>query len=128
MTQFWGREAGHRETYETDAPWVTWTWLSTDRETRFTGRMRVRLTCCICGETEIIRLRIPRFGPVPTPVGGVHPARHQAKDRHAHPGLRDPADWKLPLRNWAAWPQGVPLGLFQRLAETAVIEANEQPE
>lgn len=95
----WSSESTRRETYETDAPWVTWTWLSTDRETRVTGRMRMLLTCCVCGTREVIRVRIPRWGPVPTPAGGVHPARVEAKERHAHPDRGAPMSWALPLRN-----------------------------
>jgi hypothetical protein len=88
-----------RQTYETDAPWITWDWLSTDRETRITGRMRMRMTCCVCGKREIVRPRIPRWGPVPTPPGGVHPERIKAKERHAHPDRGHPMSWALPLRN-----------------------------
>ena len=98
-TRSWSTETTCRQTYETDAPWVTWTWLSTDRETRFTGRMRMKLTCCVCGKREIIRPRIPRFGPVPVPAGGVHPERLAAKERHAHPDRGHPMSWVLPMRN-----------------------------
>jgi len=89
----------HRETYETDAPWVTWQWLSTDRETRVTGRMRLRLICCVCGQREIVKVKIRRFGKVPEPPDGVHPARKAAKIRHAHPDRGHPMSWALPLRN-----------------------------
>lgn len=106
---------------------MTWTWLSTDRETRITGRMRMMLTCCICGRREIVRPRIPRWGPVPAPEGGVHPERIKAKERHAHPDRRDPRDWVLPLRNMAGWPGGVPLSVFENIARTAQMEADEEP-
>lgn len=96
---YWSTDSTRRETYETDAPWVTWTWLSTDRETRITGRMRMRMTCCVCGKREIIRPRIARFGPVAAPPGGVHPERLAAKERHAHPDRGHPMSWALPLRN-----------------------------
>lgn len=81
------------------------------------------LTCCICGEKETVRIRIPRWGPVPEPEGGVHPERHRAIERHAHSGQRNPRDWALPLRNVAAWPGGLPLDVFTSIAETAVMEA-----
>lgn len=122
-TAYWSTDSTKRQTYETDAPWITWTRQSTDRETRFTGRMRMRLTCCICGKNETIRPRIPRFGPVPEPVGGVHSERLRAKQRHAHPGQRNPADWALPFRNPAAFGGGIPVDMFQRIAETARMEA-----
>jgi hypothetical protein len=111
-THSWSTDSTLRETYETDAPWVTWTWLSTDRETRFTGRMRMRLTCCVCGKREVIRPRIPRFGPVPEPPGGVHPERVAAKERHAHPDRGHPMSWALPLRNPLGQSGGLNLDLM----------------
>lgn len=108
-----------RETYETDAPWVTWTWLSTDRETRFTGRMRMLLT------RETIRVRIPRFGRVPEPEGGIHPARHEAKERHAHPDRGHPMSWALPLRNIAAHEGGMNLDLLGLRLEADVNETHD---
>lgn len=121
----WHTESTRRQTYETTFPWITWTWLSTDRETRVTGRMRMRLTCCICGHREIIRIPIPRWGPVPEPEGGVHPERHRAIERHSHPGQHNPRDWALPLRNVAAWSGGVPLDVFENVARSAAMEAAE---
>jgi hypothetical protein len=122
----WGPHADRRETYETTAPWVTWTWLSVDRETRITGRSRMLLTCCICGKKEIVRIRIPRFGPVPEPPNGIHPERLRAIERHAHPSQRNPSDWALPLRNAGAWPGGVPFSLFENVARTAQMEVEEE--
>lgn len=116
MSTSWSTESTRRETYETDAPWVTWTWLSTDRETRITGRSRMKLICCVCGKREIVRIRIPRWGPVPIPAGGVHPERIKAKERHAHPDRGAPMSWALPLRNPFGQPGGLNLdGLAMRL-------------
>ncbi len=100
--------------------------MSDDRETRFTGRMRMQLLCCICGKSETVRIPIPRWGPVPEPEGGIHPVRVEAKARHSHPTQRDPADWALPLRNIAAWQGGLPLDVLGRVVETAVMEAAER--
>ena len=83
----------------------------------------MRLTCCICGEHEVIRIRIPRVGPVPEPEGGIHPERIRAIERHSHPGQRNPRDWALPLRNLAAFPEGLPLDVFENVARTSVMEA-----
>lgn len=123
---YWHTDSTKRQTYETAAPWITWTWLSFDRETRITGRSRMRLTCCICGRHEVIRIRIPRWGPVPVPEGGVHAERLRAIERHAHPGQRNPADWALPFRNPAGWGAGIPLSAFENVARTAVMEATER--
>lgn len=124
-THVWGQHADRRQTYETTAPWITWTWLSFDRETRITGRSRMRLTCCICGKSETVRIRIPRFGPVPQPPNGIHPERLRAIERHQHPGQRDSKDWALPFRNPAAWPGGVPLSAFENVARTARMSERE---
>lgn len=121
-THTWGTDTTLRRTYEVDAPWIVWTWLSTDRETRFTGRMRHRLTCAICGESEMVRTPIPRWGPVPIPEGGIHPNRLAAIVRHGHPTQRNPRDWAMPLLNIDAWPNGLPLDVFQAVAETAIME------
>lgn len=113
-----------RETYEVDAPWITWTWLSTDRETRFTGRMRMRMICCVCGKHEMIRPRIPRFGPVPVPKGGRHPERIKAIQRHLHPGKGHPMSWALPLRNWDAHgAAGIDVDLLAMRLEADLNEA-----
>lgn len=116
-TRTWGRDACKRETYETAAPWVTWLWLSTDRETRVTGRSRMRLTCAVCGRRETVRIRIPRWGTVPPPPGGIHAARRDAIERHAHPDRGHPMSWKLPLLNPAAHRGGIDIDLLtMRLA------------
>lgn len=122
-THSWATESTKRQTYETDAPWVTWTWLSTDRETRITGRMRLKMTCCVCGKREIIRPRIPRWGPVPVPEGGVHPERRAAMERHAHPDRGAPMSWALPMRNPFGQPGGLNLDAFAMRLEA---DLNEQ--
>jgi hypothetical protein len=79
-------DEGH---YDTDLPWVCWWFLSTDRETRFTGRSRVLMQCAICGQRRKLRLRIPRFGPIPD--RGEHPIT-QFKLDHLH-RWSDPCPW-----------------------------------
>jgi len=121
----WGRESNLRETYETDAPWVTWRWLSSDRETRVTGHMRMKMICCVCGKTEIIRPRIPRFGPVPIPEGGRHPERIAAVERHAHPDRGSPMSWALPLRNIGAHPGGLSIDALAMRLEADMNERDD---
>jgi hypothetical protein len=110
------------ETYELDQPWITWELWQADPLTRITGRSTRYMTCCICGETEQTTIRIPRFGEVPIPEGGVHPVRIEVKARHDHPDQRDPADWALPLRNPQALGDLDLTGLLTRVTETAVME------
>jgi hypothetical protein len=86
------------------------------------------LTCCICGKKETVRIRIPRVGPVPPPPHGVHPERLRAIERHAHPGLHNPADWSMPFRNPGAWQGGIPLTAFENVARTAQMEAEHGDE
>ncbi len=98
-----------RETYEATRPWVTYTFgLTHDRwwplwtSTRVLGRARIRLTCCVCGTTEVVSLPMPRFGPVPEPKSGRHPERERFLAAHVHPDRGHPMSWALPLRNPAA--------------------------
>lgn len=121
-TRSWSTESTKRETYETTAPWVTWTWLSSDRETRITGRMRHKLTCCVCGKREIVRTPIPRWGPITPPPGGVHPSRLAAVERHAHPDRGHPMSWAIPLRNPGAHRGGLDLDLMAMRLQADVDE------
>ena len=63
------------ETYEVGSPWITYVYLTTDRQTRITGRSKIRGECAICGTDHVFVLRIPRVGPIPAPQGGRHPKR-----------------------------------------------------
>ena len=108
-----------RETYETTQPWVTYTYgLTHDRwwpiwnSTRLLGRARIRMTCCVCGGSEIASVKIPRFGPVLGPESGRHPTRERFLGEHAHPDRGHPMSWALPLRNPAAHTGGLNIGLL----------------
>jgi hypothetical protein len=114
------------ETYETDAPWVTWTYLTTDRRTRITGRMRIKMTCCVCGKRETITIKVPRIGPVPTPPGGRHAERIRAIQRHLHPDKGHPMSWALPLRNPFGQPQGLDLNLLAARLEADLAAGDQQ--
>lgn len=101
---------------------ITWAWLSDDRETRITGRVRMRMTCCVCGKRETIRPRIPRWGPVPEPPNGVHPERLGAIERHQHPDKGHPMSWALPLRNMGVFGGGLDLDLLGARLEADLNE------
>lgn len=73
------------QTYELGMPWITYTYLTSDRRTRITGRSRIECSCSICGDRTVLKLRIPRFGRVPEPVGGRHAARLAYLSQHEHP-------------------------------------------
>lgn len=107
------------ETFETTQPWVTYTyglthdgWWPLWTSTRVLGRARIQMLCCVCGTHEIAVLRIPRFGPVPTPPSGRHPERERFLSEHKHPDRGHPMSWKVPLRNMAAHRGGLNLDLL----------------
>lgn len=118
------------ETFETTQPWVTYTyglthdqWWPLWSSTRILGRARIRATCCVCGHSEVITMRIPRFGEVPAPESGRHPLRQRFLDEHAHPDRGHPMSWALPLRNPDAHPGGLNLEVFGMR-----LEADMNPE
>lgn len=120
-----------RETYETTQPWVTYTYgLTHDRwwplwnSTRVLGRARILTTCCVCGKREVASLRIPRFGPVPEPASGRHPARERFLAEHAHPDRGHPMSWALPLRNLAVHSGGLSLDLLGMRLEAEVADGD----
>lgn len=88
------------ERYDTDQPWICWRFLTTDAQTRITGRSAVLLDCCVCGAKRKVRIKIPRFGPVP--VVSRHEERLRFMLDHVHPDKPHPMSWAKPLRNPAA--------------------------
>ena len=104
-------------TYETTQPWVCYhyglthdAWWPIWSSTHVLGRSRIRMECCVCGETEIASFRIPRFGPITPPASGRHPLREQFLAKHTHPDRGAPMSWARPLRNPAAFgPDGISL-------------------
>ena len=121
------------ETYEVTQPWVIYTygrthddWWPFWNSTRFLGRARIGLECCVCGHREVVTLRIPRFGSVPEPASGRHPERERFLAEHAHPDRGHPMSWARPLRNVAAHQGGLNLGLLAaRLEADMNAEADE---
>lgn len=124
------------ETYETSQPWVTYTfglthdrWWPPHTSTRVLGRSRIKVTCCVCGDVEVLTLRIPRFGPIPEPASGRHPERERYLRDHSHPDRGHPMSWALPLRNMAAMPGGIDLDMLaMRLQADIAHPATDQPE
>jgi hypothetical protein len=98
--------------YDTDYPWITWRFLDTDARTRITGLSRIACTCAVCGRTERIALRIPRFGPIPAPPGGKHLERLRFIARHFHADRPHPMAWAKPLLNVSAHEGGLDLDLL----------------
>lgn len=93
------------QTFERDMPWVVYTYLTSDRRTRITGRSHIECCCSICGQNQLVKIRIPRLGPVPEPASGRHPQRECFLAGHRHPDkAHNRLLWMLPLRNVAAWP------------------------
>ena len=101
------------ERAETTQPWVIYTygrtqdgWWPLWSSTRVLGRARIGLECCVCGHTEVVTIRIPRFGEVPEPPSGRHSAREMFLDAHAHPDRGHPMSWARPMRNMNVFGPG----------------------
>jgi hypothetical protein len=118
--------AGDEGHYDTDLPWVCWWFLSTDRETRFTGRCRVLMECAVCGERRRFRFPIPRFGPIPD--RGEHPVRTRFKLAHLHRDKPNPMAWARPLLNPAAHRKGIDLDLLAMRLEADLRARADQEE
>lgn len=116
-------------TYETSKPWVCYyyglthdSWWPIWSSTRVLGRCRIVLECTVCGVRETAKLKIPRFGPVPTLASGRHPVREKFLAEHAHPDRGHPMSWKRPLFNPAAHPDGLDLKLLGMRLEADINE------
>lgn len=85
-------------TFETAQPWVIYTYLRSDTQARILGSTKIRCECCICGVTETLKIKMPRFA---VPVDrGPHPKRVAFLASHIHRLQQTaPETWKLPLRN-----------------------------
>jgi hypothetical protein len=117
------------QTFETSQPWVVYTygrthdkWWPFWNSTRVLGRMRIDLTCAVCGHREVATLRIPRFGEVPAPESGRHPRRERFLAQHVHPDRGAPMSWALPLLNPAAHQGGVNLDALAMRLEADLAE------
>lgn len=108
--------------YDTDAPWICWWFLTTDRMTRITGRSKVQMECVICGGQETIKIKIPRFGPVVQE--GKHPERARFILEHMHPDRGHPMSWAKPLRNLAAIGNTIDLDLLAMRLEADLRESS----
>jgi hypothetical protein len=118
--------------YETTQPWVTYTYgLTHDRwwplwnSTRVLGRCRIACTCMVCGDRTVLSLRIPRFGEIPEPANGRHPAREKYLADHRHPDRGHPMSWALPMLNPAAHPGGLNIDLLAARLEADLNEETE---
>jgi hypothetical protein len=119
--------------YETTQPWVTYTYgLTHDRwwplwnSTRVLGRCRIACTCMVCGDRTVLCLRIPRFGEIPEPANGRHPAREKYLADHRHPDRGHPMSWALPMLNPAAHPSGLDLDLLGARLEADINERRDE--
>lgn len=115
--------AAMMETYDTDQPWVIYRYLSTDRETRVTGRSRIQCECAVCGTRKTLRLKIPRFGRINEPKGGKHVERLCFLRDHLHADRPNPMAWARPLLNLAAHVDGIDLDLLAMRLEADLREA-----
>jgi hypothetical protein len=123
------------ETAEADMPWVIYTygrthdgWWPFWTSSRVLGLARIGLECCICGEREVVSLKMPRFGPVPMPKGGKHVERLRFLAAHVHPDRSHPIAWARPLRNLNVFNSvgGLDLNLLAARLEADLNEATGQ--
>lgn len=117
------------ETFDTDQPWVVYRYLSSDGETRFTGRSRIQCQCAICGVQKTLVLKIPRIGPVKEPKNGKHVARLEFLQEHLHTKehRQNPMSWAMPLLNPAAHTDGIDLDLLAMRLAADIREAKAGP-
>jgi hypothetical protein len=121
------------DTYEESQPWVCYRYgLTHDglwpfwSSTRFLGRSRIQVQCCVCGVQEVLTLRIPRWGKVPEPVSGRHPLREKFCADHAHPDRGAPMSWVRPLWNPAVFgPAGMSLDALALRLEADINEGRQ---
>ena len=103
-------------TFETKQPWVIYTYLRTDLQARILGSTKIRAECCICGVTEDLKIKMPRF--VEPEDRGPHPKRTAFLAKHVHRLQQTaPETWKLPLRNPEA--HGDTLDILRDVVEAA---------
>jgi hypothetical protein len=120
------------ETYETTQPWIVYTYGATHdgwwplwNSTRILGYCKIGLLCCVCGKREVVKLKLPRFGPVQEPASGRHVERERFLREHLHPERGAPMSWVVPLKNLAAHPGGLNLDLLAMRLEADLNEGKE---
>lgn len=97
----------YEERYDTDQPWIIYTYGRTHDDwwpfwssTRVLGYALIGCDCCICGERRVLKVKMPRFGPIVDT--GKHEKRQSFLAEHAHPDrATNPLTWAQPLRNLA---------------------------
>lgn len=122
-------------TYETDQPWVVYHYgLTHDgywppwRSTRVLGRMKIICECAVCGHSEKLTLKMPRFGLIEPPKGGKHPERVRFLLAHVHKDQPPPMAWAKPLLNLAAYKGGLDLEALALRLEADLAASTENLE
>lgn len=124
----------HRmDTYEQDQPWVLYhyglthdLWWPIKGSTRWWGVSKIACECMVCGDRTTLRMKIPRWGPVPSWPSGKHPEREKYLALHEHPNRGAPMSWARPLANPAAHPGGVDLDALSMRLEADLNEEHDQ--
>jgi len=118
-------------TYEEGQPWVCYhyglthyKWWPVWSSTRVLGYCKIVMECAVCGEREIFKGKIPRFGDVPVPAGGRHPERVRFCEHHAHPDRGAPMSWAKPLLNPDAHAGGLDLDALAMRLEADMNEGD----
>lgn len=117
--------------FDTDQPWVVYHYgLTHDgywppwSSTRFLGHSKIICECAICGDRSVLKMKMPRFGPVPEPKGGKHEQRIRYLLAHVHKDRPAPMAWAKPLLNPAAHAGGLDLDALAMRLEADLRDAD----
>lgn len=119
------------ETFETDQPWIIYSygrthdrWWPPHNSTRILGYGKIGMECCICGETAVAKIKIPRFGNAARQ--DKHPLRVQFLLDHIHRDKPHPMSWVKPLRNPVVFGrEGIDLDLLAMRLEADLSAATK---
>lgn len=121
-------------TYETTQPWVCYhyglthdLWWPFWSSTRVLGHAKITCECAVCGVSQVMKVRMPRFGKVID--RGDHPMRSAFLKAHAHPDRGHPMSWAKPLLNPEAHDDGINLAALGRRIKNDLLHgpASETP-
>lgn len=112
--------------YETEQPWIIYTYPYTDAVCAKKGLQAfVSMQCAVCGEQIHWA---PKIGEeLPEYIDGRAPVRIDFCQLHIHPEKGHPMSWSMPLLNPAVHEEGIDLTLLTMRLEADIIrDTNEE--